>query len=189
MAARKAAGTMRQSERFDSLAAMQADARRRAEALDIEDATLAEWYALQLAAATAHRDALAGAHEANLDLATRQTWPRDDARWEKLWLVDARLRYAAYTVELLERRKHILVCPTHGVRGVDAEAADWRALADRGLLTGEGALSWYRYCERCSLPGIEQDAAALARNWRLGETTPATGQGEMPQKNEQRRAS
>lgn len=162
-----------------SLRAMESAARRRAEAVPVDEETLAAWYPRQLAAARAHRDALAEAHMANLEQAEREAWKREDARWEQLWLLDARLRYSAYGVELLVRRQHVLSCPNHGVRGVEAEGVDWEGLADRGLLTGEGALAWRRYCERCAMPGIEADAARLTRNWRLGEQAAVTGRGEV----------
>jgi hypothetical protein len=153
----------------------------------------------------AHREALAAAHTQNLARAQAERWSIDDERWPQVWLIDARLRYADYTVQLLERRGHVLVCPLHGIKGIPvcsnddcAGCADdhivctaihdegkacnpWEALSNRGLLTGEGATAWARYCEKCQIEaGIKAEAERLAYNWRESQTLPVTGQGNNP---------
>ncbi len=170
MAGRKRATAPREQQ---SLRAVLFDEdRKRAEAVAVSEDQLAEWFFHQRMAIQAHIEALAGVFDRNLRRAEEERWPDKDDRWKVLWKQDARLMYADNTAQALDRCKHILVCPNHGIKGIEADV-DWAGLASRGLLTGEGTMGWMRYCESCEMPALERTIAAqLDLSWRRGTGPP-----------------
>lgn len=155
--------------RSEGLQAILDDQRRKAEAVQIDAATLAGWYVQQVEAVEAHVRRLT---EAMRQLEPALTSPAEGP-WEKYWLLDARYRYSADsrdgrfpgTLALLKERGHVLVCANHGIAGVgDLAEADYEGLSLRGIVTGEGALAWSRYCEKCQMgAGIQTMARELRR--------------------------
>ena len=136
-----------------------------AEAVNIPGATLAEWYQRQLSDQRGYVNRLEKA------LKAAQADPRLEDRaspmWKTYWTLDARYRYAFETLGLLAKREHVLVCPVDGIAGVDLPE-EWRVgLSLRGLLTGEDATTWERYCEGHS-GTIELTAKKLHAEWDRG---------------------
>ncbi len=153
---------------FSSLADMLAAERAKAESLPADIvARLPEMFAAQLAAEIALRDRIAIAFEAAAEKTAG--WKADDAGWLKVNELSARAMYADLTVMMLTERHHILVCPNHGVRGVDLGQELWEPLSCRGYLEG-AAMAWIRYCERCSKDGwIAAKVREMTANIRGGK--------------------
>lgn len=154
---------------FDSLAALMAAQRETAATVPAEIvAALPAMLAQQLAAERDLRDRLAAAFEDGVAKGDAGGWKWSDARWEKVWTLDARLMYADTTVQLIEDRGHVMVCPNHGVRGVDIDQRWWEPLSLLGTLPdGGGAMAWTRYCERCSQTGaIAAKTKELMNSWK-----------------------
>lgn len=139
---------------------------------------LAEWHAAQLAWTIARAEKLSTAIAQNYASAPG---PEDKGWWSKFWLLQARLRNLDWgqphrfgARQLLELSGHVMVCPNHGVDGVEAsawpegpEGVDLReGLSLRGLLDGHGAMTWTRYCESCGMTGpLKVEGATLMRAW------------------------
>lgn len=140
---------------FMSLSALAESQRARAEKVpDWIVEKLAEWFEAQKAAELDLRDRLASTFQQNLDRADDEKWRPNDSRWLKVWELNARAMYADETFWMLENKQHIVVCPNHGIRGVEVDAQWWEPLSLRGTLDGgDGAMAWTRYCERCAKTG------------------------------------
>lgn len=128
--------------------------------LDLTEERLAEMYQAQITAQRERVEKLAAALAANLE----SEGEKDAAWWRAYWHLDARYLHADTTLQRLEMVGHVLVCPNHPPAGLTAEEGE--ALSLRGRVTGEGALSWRRYCEVCEK---DQQIAAIAghliRRW------------------------
>jgi hypothetical protein len=90
----------------------------------------------------------------------REGWEESQA-WHRTY---QRAGYLSETLRLLVERHHVLICPNCGngaPAGSDAFEEGpswWEAISLRGLLTGEGALSWQRYCEPCQRDTLRAQA-------------------------------
>lgn len=149
---------------YPDLAALKAEQRAQAEAVEVTAEQLAAWYAAQCAEEWQQ----AVRKRAALDINGARLTTAEDPRWRRWYLDRAVLEYRCATLEQLRVRGHVVVCPNHGIVGATIEAAPawFEGLSLRGLLTGEGTLAWTRYCVDCAMSGpIQQAADVLWHNW------------------------
>lgn len=128
------------------LTALRDDQRATAATVTVDEATLATWYEWQIGTSTAKRDRWHEAQAVNIE---RLRGP-DDPNWARWYAGEVRATYWDEAVMLLEKRRHCLVCPTHGIEGLAETAPIADGLSLRGALTGEGAMAWTRYCVECA---------------------------------------
>lgn len=136
------------------LASLLTEWRELAATVDVPAETLTAWYGVQCRALWDQAVKLWGAVERN----HARLGGIEDPNWARWWRQEVRLEALCDALDQLRRKGHVLICPTHGVEGVDAGAVDVEALSLRGCLTGEGSTSWQRYCLTCRDSGLEQVA-------------------------------
>lgn len=162
------------------LADMREEMEAAARAVPYDDATLARWYALQLADVERQAQEVEAKFHRNLD--RLKDAELDDPRWPLLWRQQATLAYLTQATEdralgrgtlpLLREAGHVLVCPTHGIDGdvfAELEPRYYEGLSLRGILEGGLAThaSWQRHClPMCAKGALDGMAAHLQKLWR-----------------------
>jgi hypothetical protein len=174
---------------------------------DVEDDVLNDWFRRQVGWWGLHARKL----EVNLkrNLAAVQNAPKTDRRWVTMWMLELRyewamgepcvqlrpghsedFRYPRGAITALREAQHMLVCPNHGVQGV--EPAEWVKIADdvkypwpepekfkqdqltplyeamafRGMLLEARPETWQRYCERCMADVFSAQAESILDFWQ-----------------------
>jgi hypothetical protein len=136
----------------EGLTAMRERHRSEAATVVIDEA----WLPLQLAWLRAECDRLGDALTKGMAAMKQRT----DAKWPKVWLLNARYEWVDDTRQLVERQGHVVACPCGDSFGVSLPPA----LFHRHLVD-EGSGYWGRYCPQCAKSLIQQRADALMYNW------------------------
>ena len=149
-------------EGFGSLAEMLAADRAKAEAVVVDDGTLARWFEVQTSALEVRYNRLAGALEQN----ERHLVDAPRTAWRRYWEQEATARYVYETLQRVREAGHVLACPNHGVDGTEGHQEYYEGLSFHGLVTGEGRFAWSRICAACAKDGpIRVMADRLIEDW------------------------